>query len=171
MKYTRHIVSISIGVLFVCSCSSEQGKGTEGESNKASAQPTQKAEARLPESPGVYYQSGGETRNLMAKPTVTSENPSFIIYLEKQVPVGKLRFRFSKQQNSREVLILKNEQSAGVFEAKITPIENQDRMYTATYSGKLEAGDYIAYSFTDTSTGKTSWEKAAFKLAGIFPVK
>lgn len=171
MKYARHIAVISMNVLFICSCSSEQGKGTQGESNAAIVQPSQKVEAKLPESPGVYYQSGGETRNLMAKPTVTSENPSFIIYLEKQVPVEKLRLRLSRYPHSQELLILKDEPPAGVFEARISSIENQEKMYRATYSGKLEPGEYISYYFTDESTGKKSWNRAQFKMAGIFPVK
>lgn len=171
MKYRRQIIAISVLVLFCCSCSSEQGKGTQGGSNATSPQPTQKAEAKLPESPGVYYQSAGETKNLFEKPIVSSENPSFIIYLDKQVPTEKLRFRFSKYPNSRELFLLNEDQPAGVFEAKITPMENQDRMFRATYSGKLEAGEYIAYYLTDESKGKKAWAEAQFKLGGLFPVK
>lgn len=171
MNHSHQMIAISLLVLFICSCTSEPGKGTQGETNKGSAQTTQKAGARLPDSPGVYYQSDGETRNLMAKPTVTSDNPSFIIYLEKQVPVEKLRLRLSKYPNSQELLVLKDQPTAGVFEARIEPIENQEKMYRATYPGKLEAGEYISYYFTDESTGKKPWDRAQFKMAGIFPVK
>jgi hypothetical protein len=132
------------------------------------------AATSIPKTPstfGIYYEAPDGSVALETKPIVATARPSFLIYLEAAPEPAKVRLRFAPEASSTDIMVLKQGEEKGVFEASVTNIEGRKDLLRAVYAGSLKPGQYTAYYFIDQSHGGKAWEKAQFQFAGHFEVK
>lgn len=156
-------------LIAAASCAAAPGVGTVEAEAQRKPMAESKAELELPTEFGVYHESTSGLRSLMANAVVPAKSPSFIVYLKEMPPAEKLILRFGNSGNM-SLYSVKSGELAGVFDARMSPIDGRPEVYRAQLRTDLKPGKYVAYTFTDVSKGAEPWSEARFEYAGSIEV-